>query len=341
MFTPTVFTPASSQPPPTPARESEPEINATIIENNENIILNLTEHNDRVLASSKTEFLNNKTKASDVVALRHIDSNKIQSNTKDIVVDDDNIIINHRRVLTHQQGATTPSPPVRSTLPNVFSNSGGNGWNLEDVKILEADGVTRKHHQRRRRRHGRVQEKTQVGKDTYEARLARLRAELLRSSDSQPDKFIRVKPLKSRNEPMPTLTRSTRAATAKKDRIWDFGVIPYEIDGNFSGAHKALFKQAMKHWENFTCIKFVERNPLDHPNYIVFTERPCGKLLQSNLIRLFYVYAISTHQIQDAARSLAKEAPERRQFRLAKTATSLASSCTSWDMLSVSGMNIR
>lgn len=32
----------------------------------------------------------------------------------------------------------------------------------------------------------------------------------------------------------------------------------------------------MKHWENFTCIKFVERNPIDHPNYIVFTERQCG-----------------------------------------------------------------
>jgi tolkin len=70
--------------------------------------------------------------------------------------------------------------------------------------------------------------------------------------------------------------RITRAATAKKERIWDYGVIPYEIDGNFSGAHKALFKQAMRHWENFTCIKFVERNPSEHPNYIVFTERPCG-----------------------------------------------------------------
>uniref|UniRef100_A0A182QG59 Metalloendopeptidase n=1 Tax=Anopheles farauti TaxID=69004 RepID=A0A182QG59_9DIPT len=70
--------------------------------------------------------------------------------------------------------------------------------------------------------------------------------------------------------------RSARAATAKKERIWDFGVIPYEIDGNFSGIHKALFRQAMRHWENYTCIKFVERNPIDHPNYIVFTERACG-----------------------------------------------------------------
>ena len=43
------------------------------------------------------------------------------------------------------------------------------------------------------------------------------------------------------------LIRSRRAATARKERIWDFGVIPYEIDANFSGAHKALFKQAMRH----------------------------------------------------------------------------------------------
>jgi hypothetical protein len=70
--------------------------------------------------------------------------------------------------------------------------------------------------------------------------------------------------------------RVPRAATAREERVWDYGVIPYEIDGNFSGAHKALFKQAMRHWENFTCVKFVERLPTEHPNYILFTERPCG-----------------------------------------------------------------
>jgi len=47
------------------------------------------------------------------------------------------------------------------------------------------------------------------------------------------------------------------------------------IDSNFSGVHKALFKQAMRHWENYTCIQFVERTT-EHPNWIVFTERPCG-----------------------------------------------------------------
>ncbi|CAH0558861.1 unnamed protein product [Brassicogethes aeneus] len=70
--------------------------------------------------------------------------------------------------------------------------------------------------------------------------------------------------------------RATRAATARKERVWNYGVIPYEIDGNFSGLHKALFKQAMRHWENFTCVKFVERNRDEHVDYITFTERPCG-----------------------------------------------------------------
>lgn len=73
-----------------------------------------------------------------------------------------------------------------------------------------------------------------------------------------------------------TRRRQIRAATARKERIWDYGVIPYEIDSNFGGQHKALFKQAMRHWENFTCVKFVERHVLEHPNYILFTEKPCG-----------------------------------------------------------------
>jgi len=30
-------------------------------------------------------------------------------------------------------------------------------------------------------------------------------------------------------------SRSRRAATSRVDRLWDYGVIPYEIDSNFSG----------------------------------------------------------------------------------------------------------
>ncbi|KAL5282994.1 BMP1.2 family protein [Megaselia abdita] len=80
----------------------------------------------------------------------------------------------------------------------------------------------------------------------------------------------------SRNFTMEKKHRIVRAVTAKKERVWDYGVIPYEVDGNFSGQHKALFKQAMRHWEEHTCIKFVERDSELHLNYIVFTVRSCG-----------------------------------------------------------------
>ncbi|GAB1598696.1 tolloid-like protein 2 [Argonauta hians] len=70
-------------------------------------------------------------------------------------------------------------------------------------------------------------------------------------------------------------SRTRRAATARLDRLWTYGVIPYEIQSNFSGNHKALFRLAMRHWENHTCITFVDRES-HHTDYIVFTERPCG-----------------------------------------------------------------
>lgn len=232
--------------------------------------------------------------SSEIIALRNIDTNKIQSNTKDIIYNGDNILMSNRRILT-----VTPAPIVRSTMPNTFSNSGGNGGNLDDIKLINSNGNTRKRHRDRRQGRNRKAVASE-NKDHYEARVARLRHELMRASEAPPERHVKPKPLKKRKKnrgteqllsinPLPahmeppvdvspvTHHRVTRAATAKKDRIWDYGVIPYEIDGNFSGAHKALFKQAMKHWENFTCIKFVERNPLDHPNYIVFTERPCGE----------------------------------------------------------------
>lgn len=265
--------PSSASPPAT--SEAEPEINATIIENNENIILNLTDHNDHVLASSKTEYMNGKANksSSEVISLRNIDANKIQSNTKDIAASSDNIMMSNRRVI-----AVTSAPILRSTLPNIFSNSGGNGGNLDDIHILNGNGNVKKRH--RNRRQGRNRKVSEADdKELYEARVSRLRHELMRASESPIERHVKSKPLKKRNkskahklkpevDPLPVKHklamessvevsqsghhRVTRAATAKKDRIWDYGVIPYEIDGNFSGAHKALFKQAMKHWENFT-----------------------------------------------------------------------------------------
>uniref|UniRef100_A0A1I7XDD0 Tolloid-like protein 2 n=1 Tax=Heterorhabditis bacteriophora TaxID=37862 RepID=A0A1I7XDD0_HETBA len=76
-----------------------------------------------------------------------------------------------------------------------------------------------------------------------------------------------------------------RAATARKERIWPDGIIPYVIASNFSGVnnfgtpitgeHKNLFHRAMRHWENHTCLSFVPKNNY-HNHYIMFTVDKCG-----------------------------------------------------------------
>uniref|UniRef100_A0A8C6T2T2 Metalloendopeptidase n=1 Tax=Neogobius melanostomus TaxID=47308 RepID=A0A8C6T2T2_9GOBI len=68
--------------------------------------------------------------------------------------------------------------------------------------------------------------------------------------------------------------RWRRAATSRPERIWPDGIIPYVISGNFSGSQRAIFRQAMRHWEKYTCVTFLERTTEE--SYIVFTYRPCG-----------------------------------------------------------------
>uniref|UniRef100_A0A8C2FV93 Metalloendopeptidase n=1 Tax=Cyprinus carpio TaxID=7962 RepID=A0A8C2FV93_CYPCA len=70
------------------------------------------------------------------------------------------------------------------------------------------------------------------------------------------------------------LLRRRRAATARPERVWPDGIIPYVISSNFSGNQRAIFKQAMRHWEKHTCVTFIERSTEE--SYIVFTIRPCG-----------------------------------------------------------------
>ncbi|CAD7084767.1 unnamed protein product [Hermetia illucens] len=266
---------------------------------------------------------------------RNVDYRKIQSNTKDIVDDSGNNFVTTRKVII----LPTSLPIPRSTLPNVFSNAGGNGGSLDDIEILQAEGSIRRRHRRRRQR----RRSHLISDDEYNYKLERLKNELNRAVVTLEEMHNRYKftlPSKSsltttpatsmhnkssirqnkrfnttseHYDAMDILTkrkstieameseldasladldaddlnegmmkslqhhhRVARAVTAKKERVWDYGVIPYEIDGNFSGAHKALFKQAMRHWENNTCIKFVERDPDMHPNYIIFTVRSCG-----------------------------------------------------------------
>ncbi|CAB3400845.1 unnamed protein product [Caenorhabditis bovis] len=69
--------------------------------------------------------------------------------------------------------------------------------------------------------------------------------------------------------------RIARAATARKERIWPEGIIPFVITSNFSGDHQHLFLRAMRHWENYTCVSFVPKEP-HHKHYITFTVDKCG-----------------------------------------------------------------
>ncbi|XP_039438500.1 tolloid-like protein 1 [Culex pipiens pallens] len=175
-----------------------------------------------------------------------------------------------------RKAAVTPVAAREDPLEQEGGVETSNGSPSGDTK--KSDESRKRHHKHRLQQHN--QNKTSVKtrrRPTFRKRVDELKLELGKPTLSRTDLALHRTPpkVRRRRKDRPH-HRSTRAATAKKERIWDFGVIPYEIDGNFSGLHRALFKQAMRHWENYTCIKFVERDPLEHPNFIVFTERPCG-----------------------------------------------------------------
>lgn len=94
------------------------------------------------------------------------------------------------------------------------------------------------------------------------------------SRAAQPIKITKKSTLSNSTNNM----RTKRGATAKAESIWEYGVLPYVIDASagFSGDQKTVFKEAMMHWENFTCIKFVERDVNEHENYINITKLDCG-----------------------------------------------------------------
>ncbi|KAL7638238.1 UNVERIFIED_CONTAM: hypothetical protein RMT77_010802 [Armadillidium vulgare] len=122
-----------------------------------------------------------------------------------------------------------------------------------------------KRNKNKKRKRNKLKQRIYVNRNVLSENLPEM-LPLLRHQSKSRRKFHERRNLRARDR---------RAATARKERVWDFGVIPYVIDSNFTGADKGLFKQAMRHWENFTCVKFVEKGD-EHPNYIIFTERDCG-----------------------------------------------------------------
>jgi tolkin protein len=108
--------------------------------------LNISQLNQHSVNRNEVNGKLNKTSA-EIIAMRNFDRNKIQSNTKDIIVDNsDNIILSSSKKIS----TVTSAPVVRSTLPNRFSNSGGNGGSLDDIEILSPDKSVRKRHRNRR-----------------------------------------------------------------------------------------------------------------------------------------------------------------------------------------------
>ncbi|XP_057330854.1 protein tolkin-like [Microplitis mediator] len=70
-------------------------------------------------------------------------------------------------------------------------------------------------------------------------------------------------------------TRRT-VVTTKKEHLWNGAIIPYVIEDIFTGLQHRLIKQAMRIWEESTCITFVERIPNIHSKYITITKLNCG-----------------------------------------------------------------
>lgn len=125
--------------------------NTSVVENNNatNLVseqLEITDKNCTDQIENKENEAEEKPSKNVTEVFRDIDEKKIQSNTKDIE-DESGNILHTRRV---QIVTTTVAPPSRSTLPNTFSNAGGNGGTLENVQTLGSDSVVRKRHRRRR-----------------------------------------------------------------------------------------------------------------------------------------------------------------------------------------------
>lgn len=81
---------------------------------------------------------------------RNVDQRKIQSNTKDIELDTNNNFVSERKFVI----LPTASPTQRTTLPNVYSNAGGNGMKMDDIQEFKGSStiVRRKHRRRRKSR---------------------------------------------------------------------------------------------------------------------------------------------------------------------------------------------
>ncbi|TMW45647.1 hypothetical protein DOY81_009273, partial [Sarcophaga bullata] len=105
---------------------------------------------------------------------RNVDQRKIQSNTKDIELDTGNNFVSERKVVI----LPTSLPNQRSTLPNVYSNAGGNGMKLDEIQEIKGTSTIVKRRHRRGRKHRRSY--GHHHRAEYNAKLQQLKEELNR-----------------------------------------------------------------------------------------------------------------------------------------------------------------
>ncbi|XP_020902117.2 nematocyst expressed protein 6 [Exaiptasia diaphana] len=60
-----------------------------------------------------------------------------------------------------------------------------------------------------------------------------------------------------------------RRAAIKDKWLWPGGKVPYTFGKNLNDVGKRIAKQAMQHWMDRTCVKFIERS--NQKNYLEFT----------------------------------------------------------------------
>ncbi|XP_023236137.1 tolloid-like protein 1 [Centruroides sculpturatus] len=67
-----------------------------------------------------------------------------------------------------------------------------------------------------------------------------------------------------------------RVATADPNKLWEEGVLPYEIGENCSQGLRETIHRAMLEWESETCIKFVPAEPSHKYRLIIDNRGHCG-----------------------------------------------------------------
>ncbi|XP_067120540.1 protein tolkin-like [Centruroides vittatus] len=71
-------------------------------------------------------------------------------------------------------------------------------------------------------------------------------------------------------------SRQKRAAISDHDRLWEEGVIPYEIQPDCSRSLSKTIRSAMDEWEAKTCLKFVEAEQIHPEKLVIRNKGKCG-----------------------------------------------------------------